>query len=93
MISNFTLCGMPFLAGCYTRDFILKMFSVRYVNIFWFFLLFVSTSLTVCYSFRLFCFALCGNFNFVSSYSVVETSYDMVLGIVGRKDYISEKLP
>jgi NADH-ubiquinone oxidoreductase chain 5 len=56
MISNFAVCGMPFLAGFYSRDLILEMFSMRYVSIFWFFLLFVSTGLTVCYSFRLFYF-------------------------------------
>jgi hypothetical protein len=37
-----------FLAGFYSRDFILEMFSMRYVNIFGFFLLFLSTGLTVC---------------------------------------------
>jgi len=83
MVSNFALCGMPFLAGFYSRDFILEMFSMRYVNIFGFFLLFVSTGLTVCYSFRLFYFVLCGDFNFVPSYSMVETRYNMVFGIVG----------
>jgi len=75
MISNFAVCGMPFLAGFYSRDFIFEMFSMRYVNILWFFLLFVSTGLTVCYSSRLFYFVLCGDFNFVSSYSIVETNY------------------
>ena len=54
MVSNFAVCGMPFLAGFYAKDFMLEMFSMRYVNIFGFFLLFVSTGLTVCYSFRLF---------------------------------------
>ena len=44
-------------------DFILEMFSIRYVNIF-VFLLFISTGLTVFYSFRLFYFVLCGDFNF-----------------------------
>jgi len=83
MVSNFALCGMPFLAGFYSRDFILEMFSMRYVNIFGFFLLFVSTGLTVCYFFRLFCFVLCGDFNFVPSYSMVETRYNMVFGIIG----------
>jgi len=34
MVSNFVLCGMPFLAGFYSRDFILEMYSMRYVNIF-----------------------------------------------------------
>nr|YP_009351775.1 NADH dehydrogenase subunit 5 [Bulbitermes singaporiensis]AQP30631.1 NADH dehydrogenase subunit 5 [Bulbitermes singaporiensis] len=83
MVSNFALCGMPFLAGFYSSDFILEMFSMSYVNMFGFFLLFVSTGLTVCYSFRLFYFVLCGDFNFVSSYSMVETNYNMMVGMIG----------
>nr|YP_009351372.1 NADH dehydrogenase subunit 5 [Foraminitermes rhinoceros]AQP29421.1 NADH dehydrogenase subunit 5 [Foraminitermes rhinoceros] len=83
MVSNFALCGMPFLAGFYSSDFILEMFSMGYVNVFGFFLLFVSTGLTVCYSFRLFYYVLCGDFNFVSSYSMAETSYNMVSGMIG----------
>jgi len=52
MVSNFALCGVPFLAGFYSSDYILEIFSMRYVNIFGFLLLFVSTGLTVCYSSR-----------------------------------------
>jgi hypothetical protein len=47
IVPNFALCGMPFLAGFYSMDFILEIFSMRYVNMFVFFLLFVSTGLTV----------------------------------------------
>nr|WMY23982.1 NADH dehydrogenase subunit 5 [Trinervitermes geminatus] len=83
MVSNFALCGMPFLAGFYSKDFILEMFSMSYVNVFGFFLLFVSTGLTVCYSFRLFYFVLCGDFNFVPSYSMVEANYNMMVGMIG----------
>nr|YP_009350995.1 NADH dehydrogenase subunit 5 [Oriensubulitermes inanis]AQP28294.1 NADH dehydrogenase subunit 5 [Oriensubulitermes inanis] len=83
MVSNFALCGMPFLAGFYSSDFILEMFSMSYVNMFGFFLLFVSTGLTVCYSFRLFYFVLCGDFNFVPSYSMIETNYNMMVGMIG----------
>nr|WMY24307.1 NADH dehydrogenase subunit 5 [Nasutitermitinae sp.] len=83
MVSNFALCGMPFLAGFYSSDFILEMFSLSYVNMFGFLLLFVSTGLTVCYSFRLFYFVLCGDFNFVPSYSMVESNYNMMVGMVG----------
>nr|YP_009350605.1 NADH dehydrogenase subunit 5 [Araujotermes parvellus]AQP27455.1 NADH dehydrogenase subunit 5 [Araujotermes parvellus] len=83
MVSNFALCGMPFLAGFYSKDFILEMFSMSYVNMFGFFLLFVSTGLTVCYSFRLFYFVLCGDFNFVPTCSMVETNYNMMVGMLG----------
>jgi hypothetical protein len=50
---------------------------------FGFFLLFVSTGLTACYSLRLFYFVLCGDFNFVPSYSIVETSYNMMFVMTG----------
>nr|AQP28151.1 NADH dehydrogenase subunit 5 [Macrotermes sp. A TB-2017]AQP28511.1 NADH dehydrogenase subunit 5 [Macrotermes subhyalinus] len=83
MVSNFALCGMPFLSGFYSSDFILEMFSMSYVNTFGFFLLFLSTGLTVCYSFRLFYFVMCGDFNYVSSHSMAETGYNMVSGMVG----------
>jgi NADH-ubiquinone oxidoreductase chain 5 len=42
----------------------------------------VSTGLTVCYSFRLFYFVLCGDFNFVPSYSMVETNYNIIIGLL-----------
>nr|YP_009350631.1 NADH dehydrogenase subunit 5 [Bulbitermes laticephalus]AQP27507.1 NADH dehydrogenase subunit 5 [Bulbitermes laticephalus] len=83
MVSNFALCGMPFLAGFYSKDFILEMFSMSYMNMFGFFLLFISTGLTVCYSFRLFYYVLCGDFNFVSTYSIIETNYNMMVGMIG----------
>jgi len=38
---------------------------------------------TVCYSFPLFYFVICGDFNFIPSYSIVETSYNIVFGIIG----------
>ena len=47
MVSNFALCGMPFLAGFYSRDFILEVFSMRYVNMFGF-LFFHFSNLACC---------------------------------------------
>jgi NADH:ubiquinone oxidoreductase subunit 5 (subunit L)/multisubunit Na+/H+ antiporter MnhA subunit len=37
MVPNFALCGLPFWAGFYSRDFILETFSMRYVDMFGFF--------------------------------------------------------
>jgi NADH-ubiquinone oxidoreductase chain 5 len=56
---------------------------MRYINVFGFVLLFLSTGLTVCYSFHVFYFAICGDFNFSPSYSIVETNYNMMFGIIG----------
>ena len=38
---NFAVCGVLFWARFYSRDFILEMVSMRYVNMFGFVLLFV----------------------------------------------------
>jgi NADH-ubiquinone oxidoreductase chain 5 len=62
-VANLALCGIPFLAGFYSKDLILEIVSLSYVNIFSFFLYFFSTGLTVCYSFRLVFYSLTGDFN------------------------------
>jgi NADH-ubiquinone oxidoreductase chain 5 len=82
-VSSFALCGMPFLAGFYSRDLILEMVSFSYVNLIGFFLFFVSTGLTVCYSFRLFYYVFCGDFNLSSFYSISDDNSNMLVGIVG----------
>nr|ASY98424.1 NADH dehydrogenase subunit 5 [Neodanuria bolauana] len=83
MISNFALCGMPFLAGFYSKDMILEMMSLSNVNMFMYFLYFFSTGLTVCYSFRLFYYVLWGDFNLVSSFKLSEESWMMIFGMLG----------
>jgi len=62
-VANLALCGIPFLAGFYSKDLILEVVSLSYINIFSFFLYFFSTGLTVCYSFRLVFYSLTGDFN------------------------------
>nr|YP_010946785.1 NADH dehydrogenase subunit 5 [Pseudoglomeris planiuscula]WGO57542.1 NADH dehydrogenase subunit 5 [Pseudoglomeris planiuscula] len=77
MISNFALCGMPFLAGFYSSDLILEMVSLSYFNVFGFMLLYFSTGLTVCYSFRLIYYVVCGDYMFNSFYNLGEDKFMM----------------
>nr|AVN67661.1 NADH dehydrogenase subunit 5 [Parcoblatta pensylvanica] len=83
MVSNFALCGMPFLAGFYSKDLILEVVSMSYLNMFGFFLFYFSTGLTVCYSFRLFYYTLCGDFNLTSFYFMGEENKFMLNGMLG----------
>nr|YP_010946759.1 NADH dehydrogenase subunit 5 [Pseudophoraspis kabakovi]WGO57516.1 NADH dehydrogenase subunit 5 [Pseudophoraspis kabakovi] len=83
MISNFALCGMPFLAGFYSKDLILEMVSLSYLNMFGFFLFYLSTGLTVCYSFRLFYYTLCGDYNLTTFYCMGEENNNMTVGMMG----------
>jgi NADH-ubiquinone oxidoreductase chain 5 len=75
--------GMPFLAGFYSKDLILEMVLLGYINFFGFILFFVSTGLTVCYSFRLFYYVLNGDFNFSSFYLVSENNSKIFVGMSG----------
>lgn len=62
-IANLALCGIPFLAGFYSKDLILEVsiiYPLRYLSyVFYFF----STGLTVSYSFRLVFYTISGEFN------------------------------
>src|SRR5258705_3609945 len=69
-VSNLALCGMPFLAGFYSRDLILEVCSMGLINSFSFFLVVFSTGLTVCYSFRLSYVSMFGDYNVGSCSSV-----------------------
>nr|AVE15695.1 NADH dehydrogenase subunit 5 [Tenodera sinensis] len=83
MVSNFALCGMPFLAGFYSKDMILEVVSMSNLNMFMYFLYFFSTGLTVCYSFRLFYYVLWGDFNLVPMFKLSEESWMMIYGMLG----------
>nr|QNE85369.1 NADH dehydrogenase subunit 5 [Paracoenia fumosa] len=62
-VANLALCGMPFLAGFYSKDMILEMVMLSNINMFSFFLYFFSTGLTVCYSLRLVYYSMTGDLN------------------------------
>nr|AFU50225.1 NADH dehydrogenase subunit 5 [Copelatus sp. MJTNT-2012] len=77
-ISNLALCGMPFLAGFYSKDLILEYVSMSGVNILMYLLFFISTGLTVCYSFRLCYYSITGDFNFFSLHSLNDEGWIML---------------
>nr|QRW36261.1 NADH dehydrogenase subunit 5 [Deronectes hispanicus] len=73
-ISNLALCGMPFLAGFYSKDLILEFISMSNINSLIYILFFLSTGLTVCYSFRLCYYSITGDFNFYSLNFLLDSS-------------------
>nr|ASN66009.1 NADH dehydrogenase subunit 5 [Scarites buparius] len=81
-ISNLALCGMPFLAGFYSKDLILEVISMDFINILIFLLFFISTGLTVCYSFRLCYYSITGDFNFYSLHSLNDEGWIMLKGML-----------
>nr|QTZ18975.1 NADH dehydrogenase subunit 5 [Epicypta sp. WQY003] len=81
-IANLALCGMPFLAGFYSKDMILELVLLSNLNIFIFFLFFFSTGLTVCYSFRLVYYTMTGNFNSFSIHLINDESWIMLKGML-----------
>nr|QMS48773.1 NADH dehydrogenase subunit 5 [Osmylus lucalatus] len=82
-IANLALCGTPFLAGFYSKDLILELVSMSNLNIFSFLLYFLSTGLTVCYSFRLIYYSLTGDFNTSSLHPLNDESWIMLKGMLG----------
>nr|ASL24543.1 NADH dehydrogenase subunit 5 [Semanotus bifasciatus] len=82
-ICNFSLCGLPFLSGFYSKDLILEIMSMNYLNIFIYLVFYISIGLTVCYSFRLAYYSLSGSLNFMSLNSFGESMGYMLKGMSG----------
>nr|YP_010291951.1 NADH dehydrogenase subunit 5 [Phlaeoba antennata]ATO88587.1 NADH dehydrogenase subunit 5 [Phlaeoba antennata] len=81
-VSSLSLCGLPFLAGFYSKDLILEMVCLSWINCFIFFLFFFSTGLTASYSFRLFYYSMSGDNNFNSSSSFNDKGYYISFGMI-----------
>nr|ALO70867.1 NADH deshydrogenase subunit 5 [Rybaxis sp. 1 EF-2015] len=83
IISNLSLCGMPFLSGFYSKDLILEVLSMNYLNLFIYLIFFLSTGLTVSYTFRLIYYLLVGDFNFLSINMMTDYSMKMLKSMMG----------
>nr|QXU57645.1 NADH dehydrogenase subunit 5 [Cherax punctatus] len=78
-LANLALCGMPFLAGFYSKDLILEVVFMSQVNFLVFFLYVLSTGLTVCYTFRLVYYSLSCTPN-MGSMVLISENYSMMMG-------------
>nr|YP_010422514.1 NADH dehydrogenase subunit 5 [Penthe kochi]USG58929.1 NADH dehydrogenase subunit 5 [Penthe kochi] len=82
-ISNLSLCGLPFLSGFYSKDLIVEIMSMNYMNIYIYMIFYISIGLTVCYSFRLTYYSMLGAFNFISLNSLSEKNYTILRSMSG----------
>nr|QTK03063.2 NADH dehydrogenase subunit 5 [Sycobia sp. 2 JXW-2020] len=69
MISNFSLCGFPFMSGFFSfQEFLLY----NKINFYIYFMMLISTGLTVMYSMRLSYFLLNKNFSFCPYFKIYD---------------------
>nr|YP_009990244.1 NADH dehydrogenase subunit 5 [Panulirus penicillatus]QNN01859.1 NADH dehydrogenase subunit 5 [Panulirus penicillatus] len=76
-LSNLALCGMPFMAGFYSKDLILEVAFMSNINMVAFLLYVLATGLTVCYTFRLVFYIISGEPNISSFISISDSSTTM----------------
>ncbi|XP_046976300.1 NADH-ubiquinone oxidoreductase chain 5-like [Vanessa cardui] len=80
-ISNLALCGIPFLAGFYSKDMILELVRIRNLNFLIFYLYYVSTGLTVFYTIRLLIYLIINYFNLLSIYNLYDEDFTILKSI------------
>nr|WRK84357.1 NADH dehydrogenase subunit 5 [Parasesarma affine] len=71
-VANLALCGFPFLAGFYSKDMILEMAFMSWINFISFLLYIFATGLTVSYTMRLVFYSLSGEYNLSSLNNVYD---------------------
>nr|YP_010443278.1 NADH dehydrogenase subunit 5 [Danaus genutia]UTE83790.1 NADH dehydrogenase subunit 5 [Danaus genutia]UXR11461.1 NADH dehydrogenase subunit 5 [Danaus genutia] len=77
-ISNMALCGIPFLAGFYSKDLILEMVLMSNLNMLILYLYYFSTGLTMFYTLRLMMYLMINDFNLMSIYNLYDEDYIML---------------
>nr|QUB07027.1 NADH dehydrogenase subunit 5 [Glyphocassis sp. N62] len=80
-ICNFSLCGLPFMSGFYSKDLIIEFLMMSYMNIFIFIFYMISLGLTIFYSIRLMMYLTKMDFNYYSFNVVKEFWGPMLLGM------------
>nr|YP_009628231.1 NADH dehydrogenase subunit 5 [Isonychia kiangsinensis]QBO27431.1 NADH dehydrogenase subunit 5 [Isonychia kiangsinensis] len=82
-VANLALCGMPFLAGFYSKDLILEVAGLSFLNSVSFGLFFFSTGLTMCYSLRLAYYTMTGDFQPSVCHPMNDEGHKMLKGMSG----------
>nr|YP_009542269.1 NADH dehydrogenase subunit 5 [Lasiommata deidamia]AYU56842.1 NADH dehydrogenase subunit 5 [Lasiommata deidamia] len=77
-ISNLALCGIPFLAGFYSKDLILELVSMSNLNFLIFLLYYISIGLTMFYTIRLLMYLMMNDYNLMVIYNLYEEDYIML---------------
>nr|YP_010583046.1 NADH dehydrogenase subunit 5 [Eurhadina cuii]UGN61492.1 NADH dehydrogenase subunit 5 [Eurhadina cuii] len=57
-ISSLALCGLPFLSGFYSKDLIIELMMMNFLNFFVFGFFYICLGMTACYSIRLVYYSL-----------------------------------
>lgn len=83
IVANLALCGIPFLSGFYSKDLILEILSIDYLNLYIYIIFFISTGLTVSYTFRLIYYVIVGDFNYSSINIISDNGFIILKGIGG----------
>nr|YP_009441910.1 NADH dehydrogenase subunit 5 [Trypodendron domesticum]AOY40118.1 NADH dehydrogenase subunit 5 [Trypodendron domesticum] len=78
-ISNFALCGLPFLSGFYSKDLIAEILSSTVMSFFIYSFFFMSIGLTVSYSVRLILYMYWGDYNFLSTLCLSENNNNIMV--------------
>nr|YP_009629418.1 NADH dehydrogenase subunit 5 [Sogatella vibix]AVV32043.1 NADH dehydrogenase subunit 5 [Sogatella vibix] len=74
LISLFSLCGVPFYSGFFSKDFIIELVILGELNFFYLLTFFFSVFLTLVYSFRLFYYLYLSSLS-LSMYSLLDNYY------------------
>nr|AUJ22861.1 NADH dehydrogenase subunit 5 [Ellychnia corrusca] len=82
-ICNFSLCGLPFLSGFYSKDLILEFMSMNSFNFYMYMIFYMSIGLTVSYTVRLCYYTMYKNYNFNSFSSLNDQGKIMLRGMGG----------
>nr|WNV22585.1 NADH dehydrogenase subunit 5 [Psylliodes crambicola] len=82
-ICNWSLCGIPFMSGFYSKDLIVEFMSMNILNMYIYIIFYISIGLTAAYSFRLTYYTMTGDFNFISLNLLMENSKIMLMGMSG----------